>query len=480
MVSYIKNKKADWSSCFLLCGVFAFLLGIAGCATTTAPTQPDVVVKNETGAPPRRPRPNTAEPTILKQAVPSIVEEIEEALAQKHPKEEISIAVLEIVSSWGELSAWIRDELETDFSNGGVLKVVDKKMADKVRGELTEQNSGFVSIEDAQRMGKETGAQYIVAGDLVQEAVNFRLRISLTEIESNTREMTPTRYVIEGDPEIQPYLEKEKQQKELAKQRQAEEQERIRRAEDERRKEADRLEKERKEEAERQAEREKEEREREHARVAWKRKWLYFGLRGGASYRYYKMSEDDFDPDLTEAESGFPYEIAAHVALQFSPLLALQVEGIYTYDTVEYSGIDGPFSGSPASKNFTASFDSSSVMIPVLLKIQGRPDIFKISIFAGGYYVYRRGQMEYNLAGDKTEYDYEVPFGFVAGMDFGFKVGPGVLFFDGRFAIDCGKTSIQDTAGKSLAVYDRMMGSFTVGYELGLFEKSDWRDYEGD
>jgi hypothetical protein len=264
--------------------------------------------------------------------------------------------------------------------------------------------------------------------------------------------------VVQGDPQIQPHLEREKHQQELAKKRQEEEQAKIAKA------------------AEQQRQKEEERQERERARVAWKRKWLYFGVRGGFAYRDYKMSEDDFDPEIIKAEAGLPYEFAAHIALQFAPVLALQVEGIYTYDTVDYSGITGPVGG--VSQNFKASFDSASVMIPVLLKLQGRPDIFKLSIFAGGYYVYRRGKMTYEIDGRKTEYDYEVPFGFLAGLDFGFKMGPGVLFLDARFAMDAGKTSIKDLTGNSFALYQRMMGSFTVGYELGLFEKSDWRDYE--
>ncbi|MDR1316741.1 MAG: hypothetical protein LBK13_07695 [Spirochaetales bacterium] len=454
---YRKKQKTVWFARFLLCGLAVCALGLVGCTTTdSAPVET---------SPLRRSRQNTADPLPLRQAIYSIVEEIEETLKEKkQPGEELPIAVLRIDSSWNELSDWISDELEAEFSNGGVLRLVDKKNTDIVRGELTEQNSGYVSEELVQRMGQETGAKYIVSGVLFEESAtsSFCLRIYLTAIESNIREMTPTRYVIKGDTQIQPYLEREQQQKELAAQRQQEEQERMKQAEDQR-----------KIEEARQAQLREEARERELARVSWKRKWLYFGARGGFSYRHYQMSKDDFDPETTETESGFPYEIAAHLALQFSPLLALQVEGIYTYDTVEYSGISGPPSGS-----FRASFDSSSIMIPVLLKIQGRPDIFKFSLFAGGYYVYHRDKMKYEIGGSRAEYDYKVPFGFVGGIDAGFKVGPGVLFLDARFAIDAGKTSIQDSGGKSLALYDRMMGSFTVGYELGLFEKSDSRDYD--
>jgi TolB-like protein len=470
-----KNQKANWVLRFLLCGVFVFSFGAAGCSSTDSALK-EAPVRNEAGIPTRRSRQNTAEPITLKQAVLSIVEEIEDVLKQKmQGGEKLPLAVLRIDSSWNELSDWINDELAADFSNGEVVRVVDKKNTDIVRNELTDQNSGFVSNDLALRMGQETGAKYIVSGVLFEESNNFCLRIYLTEIETNLRELTPTRYVVQGDSQIQPYLERERQRQELAAKRQQEEQEKMQKAEEQRKAEEARREAERKAEEARIAKEREEARERELARVAWKKKWLYFGVRGGFSYRYYQMSKDDFDPEITEAEAGLPYELAGHIALQFSPLLALQVEGIYTYDTVDYSGVTGP-----PSQNFKASFDSTSIMVPVLLKLQGRPDIFKLSLFVGGYYVYRRGKMTYEISGNKTEYDYEVPFGFVAGLDMGCKIGPGVLFLDARFAIDAGKTSIKDLTGNTLALYQRMMGSFSVGYELGLFEKSDPRDYDDD
>ncbi|MDR1931941.1 MAG: penicillin-binding protein activator LpoB [Spirochaetales bacterium] len=444
---------------FLLLGIAALCLFAGSCST------PGPAVSDPGQEDPRRLRANSADPVTLRSAILDIVEEIESAIGLKETtadegasSRKIPIVVLGIDTSWDRLSDWATEEFTAEFSNRGVLQVVDKRNVDKVREELREQNSGFVSNEMAQRMGQETGAKYIVSGNIYEEGSNFRLRIYLTEIETNVRVATPTRYIVSGDPQIQPYLDAEKEKQALAEARQRAERERQARAEAAAKVEAERREEERRITL-----------ERERDSVAWKHKWLYFGVRGGFAYRYYKMSDDDFDPEITKADSALPYEFIAYAALQFLDSLALQVEGIYTYDKVQYTGITGP----PAA-SYHAAFESDSIMIPVLLKWQERFDGFFLALFGGGYYNLPRGKMKYVYSGRTVEYDYSAPVGFILGIDIGFKMGPGVLFLDSRFAMDIGDTSIKDAEGRNLALYNRRMGSFTVGYELGLFQKSNW------
>ena len=149
-------------------------------------------------------------------------------------------------------------------------------------------------------------------------------------------------------------------------------------------------------------------------------------------------------------------------------MLGLQVEAIHHRDTIEYSGYYFP-PGVMSAEKYTASFDATSLIIPVLLKINGRPENIKFSLFGGLYYTMPLSKMEYTSEDISEEYDYSMPIGWTAGMELGFKMGPGALFIDGRYAADIGATSIKDANGRNMAVFERRMVWVTLGYELGLF-----------
>ncbi|MDR0635805.1 MAG: hypothetical protein LBF87_01845, partial [Treponema sp.] len=87
--------------------------------------------------------------------------------------------------------------------------------------------------------------------------------------------------------------------------------------------------------------------------------------------------------------------------------------------------------------------------------------------FGGGYFSLPLGKLK---VGDDGSFDASIPLGVVGGVNLGFKIGPGALFLDARYAMELGKTSISDGKG-NLAIYSRAMASFTLGYEIGIITR---------
>jgi hypothetical protein len=194
-----------------------------------------------------------------------------------------------------------------------------------------------------------------------------------------------------------------------------------------------------------------------NAGEAWSNKWLYFGARAGVSPRFYTLS-DDISGDVESP--GISFEAGVHFALQIIRPLAVQIEALYTADKVAYSG-DG----------YEATFESMSLMFPVLLKLTFRPGNFLIAAFGGGYYALPLGELKTTSTIDgEGSFDASIPLGLIGGLNFGLKLGPGVLFLDARYARELGNTSIDDGKGK-LAIYSRGMASFTLGYEIGIITR---------
>jgi hypothetical protein len=102
------------------------------------------------------------------------------------------------------------------------------------------------------------------------------------------------------------------------------------------------------------------------------------------------------------------------------------------------------------------------MIIPILAKGTWRPSIFSIEGLAGIYFTVPIGQMEISdsFYGTTKLEDYSPSMGFVAGGDFGVKLGPGLLFFDIRYMTDFADTK---------DVYKRSMMTLGIGYKIGFF-----------
>jgi hypothetical protein len=167
---------------------------------------------------------------------------------------------------------------------------------------------------------------------------------------------------------------------------------------------------------------------------------LYIGARFGAAYNMYTPEGDTKEKYGDKLGSSFSLFPAVSVSYNFIPLIALQAEVLYQADK---AGSEGDTQ--------TVTFDSKSLVIPVLVKAMFRLSRFTVGGFAGPY-------IGFPLAGVKT-----YPIGIMAGAEGGMRLGPGDIVIDIRYARDLvnGNTDAE--------VYKAGRVQLSAGYRFGLF-----------
>jgi TolB-like protein len=317
------------------------------------------------------------------------------------------VALLNFSAPETAASEYIIEEFNTTLANLGRLRVVDRRNLELLQQELNFQMSGDVSDESAQAIGHMLGAQSIISGSLAPVGDAYRMRMQAISVE--------TAQIQYGDM-VEVILDRR-----LANLLGVKLPEEI---------------------------------------PPWANKWLYVGIRGGGSLGFFTLSGD------IEGEVGglpFGFGAGAHLGLQITRFLAVQVEALFNQDSLEYTVQD--------DKEYQSSFASRSLMLPVLGKFTWRTGRFLFALYGGAYMTIPLGAMDYESDIDAPgSYQFAVPVGVTGGADFGVKLGPGALFLDARYSHDLGNTSISDDDG-TLSVYSRSKASISLGYELGLFNK---------
>jgi hypothetical protein len=213
----------------------------------------------------------------------------------------------------------------------------------------------------------------------------------------------------------------------------------------------------------------------------WKYKRLYFGLRGGISPRFYKTPAEA--PYAANDGQMFTFEAGLQFAVSLANFLDIQVEGLFTRDTVPFHGFEeqrDPETDGIKLVEFNETFESYSLMVPLLLKFSFKPGPFLVAPFGGAYFTMpldkitgSGGAPAFGLIPASRQGSYDVslslPIGFTAGLNLGVKFGPGVLFADIRYSQDIGTTNIK--ASNGVRSYDRNMASFTLGYLIGFVNR---------
>jgi hypothetical protein len=181
-------------------------------------------------------------------------------------------------------------------------------------------------------------------------------------------------------------------------------------------------------------------------------KWLYFGLRAGGGLLIHT------DPWLIENAYKFGGNVYTniHMALHmhFQPFntLGLQVEGIFSTDSLEGFKL----------------FETFTITLPVMVRFTLRKNSSVFSALGGIYFPFILGKLK-----DGFEYA-PPPMGLTAGLQIGSKAGPGALFFDLRFSMDFTnvwqKEDIPNIYSRESG-YHRIMINIGVGYELGVITK---------
>jgi hypothetical protein len=203
--------------------------------------------------------------------------------------------------------------------------------------------------------------------------------------------------------------------------------------------------------------------------------WLYVGLRGGGSFRFYTLPELT-QVNYSDAPYDFSYEASFQLAFRFLPFMSIQAEAVFTQDRAKFQGPEYHSSGGASWHIFyTDSYTSTSLLFPVTVKFPLVFDPYIISPFGGVYWALPLGKitLDSNTATRKTgEFDYDLAgrLGITAGVDLGMRLGPGILFLDARYGGDFGKIVVQMDDGTTIG-YKRAMLSISIGYELALINK---------
>ena len=102
-------------------------------------------------------------------------------------RQNTKIAVVEFASESANLSDYLMEELNFALLEEG-LPVIDRANLDAVRKELNFQMSGEVDDESALSIGKFLGADYVVTGQFRLTGAEYRLTVTLINVESAARE----------------------------------------------------------------------------------------------------------------------------------------------------------------------------------------------------------------------------------------------------------------------------------------------------
>jgi hypothetical protein len=193
--------------------------------------------------------------------------------------------------------------------------------------------------------------------------------------------------------------------------------------------------------------------------------WLYLGLRAGPSLRFYTPSDDT--PYTGNDTLSVALDIALQANLQVLSFLSVQAEAVFTWDNASLWAYTGTVT---AYDRYTKDYTAFSFQFPFVVKLDFYPGKFRLSPFAGAYYLLPLGKLEASDSrnNDKGSSSYKISpsVGFLGGLSGAMKFGPGMLIADLRYAADLGEFEAGDTK-----LFRRGMISFTVGYEFGFFTR---------
>jgi hypothetical protein len=109
----------------------------------------------------------------------------------------------------------------------------------------------------------------------------------------------------------------------------------------------------------------------------------------------------------------------------------------------------------------TKSYGNLLLEIPVLVKYVFKPgDYFVLEPYAG---------LHFNIPFLKTSTPSAVSW--LAGLQYGVKLGPGVVFIDPRFSMDIGKSALHTAVGAKDIPFQRYIFHLGIGYKLGFFTR---------
>jgi hypothetical protein len=217
--------------------------------------------------------------------------------------------------------------------------------------------------------------------------------------------------------------------------------------------------------------------------IRWKNKWFYLGLQAGGSTRFY-LPVDNGPRGVALVYNGglrFETQFLSFISPGKFFSLSFQTGADITVDLPRYSNHEvlwGDWLGEtiPNLRKTELEFEALSLMVPAILKFNIKPGKFVIAPYGGVYYSFIFSK---NWTGDLT---LSPPFGVMAGVSVGRKLGIGVLSLDIGYGFDLGNTKITiENSGMSslragasdegLIQYWRHQLSLSVRYDFGFLDR---------
>jgi hypothetical protein len=190
----------------------------------------------------------------------------------------------------------------------------------------------------------------------------------------------------------------------------------------------------------------------------WKNKWIYLGARFGPSLHFYMTGSKSYS-DAVNIQ-GFTVEAGLEASVQVLDFLSVQVETVFSMDNADYRDLKPLVP--PTDTKLSHMYNAAYLYLPFLVKAVLKPGrIFLLEPYGGAYL-----NLEFNG-------DLKIPVGgWIAGTEFGFKVGTGVLFFDFRYATDFLDTTVAGgNIYAGLVELRRHAASLTAGYKIGFLNR---------
>jgi hypothetical protein len=336
-----------------------------------------------------------------------------------------TVAVLSIRSDSLTLSEYVIDELSSYLVNGRTFTVVDRANIGLIQQEMNYQLSGDVSDETAQSIGKRIDAETVITGAIQPLGDEYRLDLRALSVETGVIQGV-TRQNIRPDNVLASLVEGINVLPSLD---------------------------------------------------SWKNNWLYLGIRAGGG----------FVPSFINNDSGYSnFNMAFSLTGQITEWFGIQTEIMYSYNKWE----DNP--------SFWDSIDlligygkgtgsHGMLTVPLLARFMFRPNNFSFGVIGGAYIALPIGTRSSSGTVEGGIYQIKDTLknpnaGIMAGVNFGYHIGFGVLFFDIRAYHDImeapyeaeGYTIVNNQRTNYTFSGSRQAGAFNfcIGYEIGILPKA--------
>jgi hypothetical protein len=191
----------------------------------------------------------------------------------------------------------------------------------------------------------------------------------------------------------------------------------------------------------------------------WKNKWIYLGAKFGPALQFYMAGSTDYNKanDLEDIQI-FTAAVGLEASVQALDFLSIQTEIVFSLDSADYRNLKQKSAGAAPDDHV---YQSSYLYFPLIVKGLLKPGrVFFLEPYGGAY-------LNAGLSGD-----IQLPIGgWLAGVDFGFKVGSGVLFIDFRYATDFFDSTVAGGNFGGLVEFRRHTATVSAGYKIGFLNR---------